>query len=82
MATLRSYIIGKKKAIPRGATSRVAEYLGVTHARAFRLIHGHETPDEILAMRIQDFIAAKRPFSARKTGKIKKVSGEFSARFS
>ena len=68
MATLREYILGRKRKLPRGAASRVMQYLGVRHERAVRLIHGIETPDEIMAARIQDFIAARRSISAQKTG--------------
>ena len=75
MATLRSYILGKRKTIPRGAASRVMKYLGVTHAKAVALIAGVREPDsEWMAMEIQNFISSRAPFSAKKPGPKAKFS--------
>ena len=65
--TLRSYILGNRKTIPRGAVSRVAEYLGVSRERAVAAIMGvNRCPD--VARRAQDFVASRQPFRAFKTG--------------
>ncbi len=74
MATLREYILGRKKKLPRGAAQSVAKYLTkqmgrpVRHERAVRLIFGVTMPDAAEALRIQDFISSRQPFCAQKTG--------------
>ncbi len=68
MPTLKQYICGRKNRIPRGAVSRVAEFLKVHHAEAFRAIMGYSKSEDI-ARRSQDFVAMRGDFSSRKPGK-------------
>lgn len=66
--TLRQYICNGGRRIPRGATSRVAAFLGTGWHRARALIAGLAAPEPHEARLMQDFIHSGADFSAKKTG--------------
>tara|TARA_R110000868_G_C10443835_1_gene725641 strand:+ start:182 stop:436 length:255 start_codon:yes stop_codon:yes gene_type:complete len=83
--TILQYLGGKKR-IPRGAISRVSEYIGQPWHRTRLYIFGVETPDDSTARLIQDFVHSRQPISALKPGpkgpRKAKISKKVLARFS
>lgn len=75
MMTIRQYICGSKKTIPRGAVSRVAEYLDTGREQAIEVITGMSR-DMDLIRRGQDFVASRASFAPLKTGRESRVNAE------
>ncbi len=72
---LRKRVLTKSLAIPRGAPSRIAEFVGVSPTTALTWLLGKHTPSKHVEIKLKEMLAdhtaAYRDFdfSARKTGR-------------
>lgn len=66
--TIKTYIFGKARKAPRGAISRVAEYIGTNHNKAARLVHGIDEPSPEVRAKFREIIQCSLPLGAKKTG--------------
>lgn len=65
---LKKYICGTKNKIPRGAVSRVAEFLQQSRETSIKAIMGvYRTPE--IASKAQDFVASGASFASKKMGR-------------
>ena len=66
--TIKRYIFGNSRKAPRGAISRVAEFIGTNHNKAARLVHGIDDPTPDVRAKLAEFVAKSIPLAPKKTG--------------
>ena len=66
--TIKAYIFGKARKAPRGAISRVAEYIGTNHNKAARLVHGIDDPTPEVEAKFRWIVEKGLSLLPKKTG--------------